>query len=211
MAEAGTISSSPEEFIDEEVTDSNRTSRIRPKHGLVSRLPLGPLGPGRLLALPTRPVTPHEPRRALTALSRRSRRGSTTGAGVPGPGTGRLQRIRRPCGPEHVRAGDAVDLDAGAGDRSAGRARVKKAPGDGATPGGYGGKPPGVAFIGVPTGARNAGCGAPTGDQSTDMNATRKPPRMCQDPITSPSRVSAGNRSRCRSPFPCVMNAPTGR
>src|SRR5450755_3617009 len=27
----------------------------------------------------------------------------------------------------------------------------------GATPGGYGGKPPGVAFIGVPTGARNAG------------------------------------------------------
>ncbi len=26
-----------------------------------------------------------------------------------------------------------------------------------ATPGGYGGKPPGVAFIGVPTGARNAG------------------------------------------------------
>src|SRR5215472_12646841 len=26
-----------------------------------------------------------------------------------------------------------------------------------ATPGGYGGKPPGVAFIGAPTGARNAG------------------------------------------------------
>src|SRR5215472_17789433 len=26
-----------------------------------------------------------------------------------------------------------------------------------ATPGGYGGKPPGVAIIGVPTGARNAG------------------------------------------------------
>ena len=52
----------------------------------------------------------------------------------------------------------------------------------GATPGGYGGKPPGVAFIGVPTGARNAGSGAPTGDQSTDMNATRKPPGTCQDP-----------------------------
>ena len=28
---------------------------------------------------------------------------------------------------------------------------------DSATPGGYGGKPPGVAIIGVPTGARNAG------------------------------------------------------
>jgi hypothetical protein len=68
----------------------------------------------------------------------------------------------------------------------------RKAPRHRATPGGYGGKPPGVAFIGVPTGARNAGHGAPTGDQSTDMNATRKPPRMCQDPITSPSRVSAG-------------------
>ena len=32
-----------------------------------------------------------------------------------------------------------------------------KDPGHRATPGGYGGKPPGVAFIGVPTGARNAG------------------------------------------------------
>jgi hypothetical protein len=45
-----------------------------------------------------------------------------------------------------------------------------------ATPGGYGGKPPGVAFIGVPTGARNAGSGAPTGDQSTAMHVTRNPP-----------------------------------
>jgi hypothetical protein len=53
-----------------------------------------------------------------------------------------------------------------------------------ATPGGYGGKPPGVAFIGVPTGARNAGSGAPTGDQSTDMNATRKHPLVCQDLMT---------------------------
>jgi hypothetical protein len=35
-------------------------------------------------------------------------------------------------------------------------------------PGGYGGKPPGIAIIGVPTGARNAGNGAPTGDQSTN-------------------------------------------
>src|SRR5579864_2524029 len=61
-----------------------------------------------------------------------------------------------------------------------------------ATPGGYGGKPPGVAIIGVPTGARNAGSGAPTGDQSTDTNATRKLPPMCQDPITSRSQDSPG-------------------
>jgi hypothetical protein len=50
-----------------------------------------------------------------------------------------------------------------------------------ATPGGYGGKPPGVAIIGVPTGARNAGSGALTGDQSTDMNGTRPTPLVCQD------------------------------
>ena len=79
------------------------------------------------------------------------------------------------------------------------RSAGPKAPRHGATPGGYGGKPPGVAFIGVPTGARNAGCGAPTGDQSTDMNATRKPPRMCQDPITSASRVSADRVHRPRA------------
>jgi hypothetical protein len=60
-----------------------------------------------------------------------------------------------------------------------------------ATPGGYGGKPPGVAFIGVPTGARNAGSGAPTGDQSTDMNVTRKRPPLCQDPITTRSPDTA--------------------
>src|ERR1700748_2902148 len=47
-----------------------------------------------------------------------------------------------------------------------------------ATQGGYGGKPPCVAIIGVSTGARNAGKGAPTGDQSTDMNATRKQPLL---------------------------------
>ena len=63
-----------------------------------------------------------------------------------------------------------------------GRAKIR------ATPGGYGGKPPGVAIIGVPTGARNAGSGALTGDQSTDMNATRKHPLVCQDPIATRSR-----------------------
>jgi hypothetical protein len=41
-------------------------------------------------------------------------------------------------------------------------------PGEKATLGGYGGKPPSVADISVPTGARNAGNGAPTGDQGTD-------------------------------------------
>src|SRR5579863_9298601 len=54
-----------------------------------------------------------------------------------------------------------------------------------ATPGGYGGKPPGVAIIGAPTGARSAGSGALTGDQSTDMNGSRPTPRMCQDLLTT--------------------------
>ena len=67
-------------------------------------------------------------------------------------------------------------------------ARGLKGPEHRATPGGYGGKPPGVAIIGVPTGARNAGSDAPTGDQSIDMNRTRKHPPVCQDPITTRSR-----------------------
>ena len=67
-------------------------------------------------------------------------------------------------------------------------ARAQKGPEHRATPGGYGGKPPGVAIIGVPTGARNAGSDAPTGDQSIDMNRTRKHPLVCQDPITTRSR-----------------------
>ena len=54
----------------------------------------------------------------------------------------------------------------------AGPARHKKM----ATPGGYGGNPPGVAIIGVPTGARNTGTGAPTGDQSAGTNRTPNPP-----------------------------------
>jgi hypothetical protein len=156
-------------------------------------------------------VAPHEPRRTLTAPSGRSRRGRRPAPTSPGGTSGVSSGPRGHAGRNTSAQVTPVSLDAGAGIRSAGQARIRKAPGYGATPGGYGGKPPGVAFIGVPTGARNAGCGAPTGDQSTDMNATRKPPRMCQDPITSPSRVSAGNRSRCRSPIPYVMNARTGR
>ncbi len=44
--------------------------------------------------------------------------------------------------------------------------------------GGYGNEPASVVVIVVPMGARNAGSGALTGrgDQSTDMNGTRKPP-----------------------------------
>ena len=83
-----------------------------------------------------------------------------------------------------------------------------------ATPGGYGGKPPGVAIIGLPTGARKAGSGAPTGDQSTDMNRTRPAPCMCQDLKTVKSRdaffvtclpprrpLSVVNSSACDRPF----------
>ncbi len=56
-----------------------------------------------------------------------------------------------------------------------------------ATPGGYGGKPPGVAFIGAPTGARNAGNGAPAGDQSTGKHVTPNRPQVRQDRIRSES------------------------
>jgi hypothetical protein len=79
------------------------------------------------------------------------------------------------------------------------RSRVKRGE-HRATPGGYGGKPPGVAIIGVPTGARNAGSGAPTGDQSTDMNATRKHPLVCQDPITTRSQADAEQRNQLSPP-----------
>lgn len=85
-----------------------------------------------------------------------------------------------------------------------------------ATPGGYGGKPPGVAIIGVPTGARNAGSGAPTGDQSTDMNATRKHPLVCQDPIATRSLQEAEQRNQLSPPpgragrWPLSEDGPAG-
>ena len=53
---------------------------------------------------------------------------------------------------------------------------------DGATPGGYGGKPPGVAFIGVPTGARNAGRCSDGGPEH-HVHVTTKPPLVRQDRI----------------------------
>ncbi len=45
-----------------------------------------------------------------------------------------------------------------------------------ATPGGYGGKPPGVAFIGVPTGARNAGRCSDGGPEHRYACYTETPP-----------------------------------
>jgi len=60
-----------------------------------------------------------------------------------------------------------------------------KADEDRATPGGYGGKPPGVAFIGVPTGARNAGRCSDGGPEHR-MYVTPKPPLARQDEITGP-------------------------
>src|SRR5438477_11959598 len=56
-----------------------------------------------------------------------------------------------------------------------------KAGEDRATPGGYGGKPPGVAFIGVPTGARNAGRCSDGGPEHR-MHGTPKPPLVRQEP-----------------------------
>lgn len=57
-----------------------------------------------------------------------------------------------------------------------------------ATPGGYGGKPPGVAIFGVPTGARNTGTSAPTGDQSAWPKLYTSHPwdasRVSHDPIS---------------------------
>ena len=47
---------------------------------------------------------------------------------------------------------------------------------DRATPGGYGGKPPGVAFIGAPTGARNAGTVPQRGTRAPTIMLHRTPP-----------------------------------
>ena len=178
------------------VTDSNpspggRTPNLQPD-SLVSRSTLGRRGPlsppdPPVAALtscgPCPPDVPSARRRLRAPLG-----GSQDSRDAAGP-TRTAPHLWR------IRAGETLSHGARA-ERKDLRPTPKgrgKVPRHGATPGGYGGKPPGVAFIGVPTGARNAGCGAPTGDQSTDMNATRKPPRMCQDLITSPSRVSAGD------------------
>ena len=54
--------------------------------------------------------------------------------------------------------------------------RPPEASGHRATPGGYGGKPPGVAFIGVPTGARNAGRCSDGGPEHRYACYTETPP-----------------------------------
>jgi hypothetical protein len=133
--------------------------------------PSRPLGP--TLCFPSRPPAPHQCFRAV----RQPQPVLPEPSPAPHPGQ------RRAPPPTAGHAG-------GPGGRPPGKAlRANGEPSkEGehrATPGGYGGKPPGVAIIGVPTGARNAGRGAPTGDQSTDMNATRKLPLVCQDPITT--------------------------
>jgi hypothetical protein len=89
-------------------------------------------------------------------------------AGVPA-GAGALKRPSGPRGgPPAARAATGRirewrpigGLRGGSSPRGRLRAHAKapwKGAEDRATPGGYGGKPPGVAIIGVPTGARNAG------------------------------------------------------
>src|SRR5262249_36839669 len=145
-----------------------------------SSLPVSSLMRPPVAAAPHRPlpvltpVNPHLPRSttATTATRRRSpgperesppkkaHRGAVEGQRRAPPRTGgRIRGVRGVVPPEkHC---EPV-------------ARGLKSPEHRATPGGYGGKPPGVAIIGVPTGARNAGSDAPTGDQSIDMNRTRK-------------------------------------
>jgi len=87
-------------------------------------------------------------------------------------GVNRFRAPERPSGPHGARCpqlepkGTPAGLAphrGGPGGRPPGgdcepmRRRPERAPKIRATPGGYGGKPPGVAIIGVPTGARNAG------------------------------------------------------
>ena len=155
----------------------------------IKRDPCPALG-APLTAWPAAP-RPAPPPRKLGALTRHPR---PLNASHPG----RHRMSRRSQAIESLQVKALAIVKAAARSGSGDELSFGKGPRHRATPGGYGGKPPGVAFIGVPTGARNAGHGAPTGDQSTDMNATRKPPRMCQDPITSPSQVGAWNRSPSR-------------
>jgi hypothetical protein len=67
-------------------------------------------------------------------------------------------------------------------------------------------------IIGVQTGALNAGSGAPTGDQSTDMNGTRGAPPMCQDPMRMKSRelILATRRLLCRNQLVTKSSQPCG-
>ena len=104
----------------------------------------------------------------LTPASGESGRGIGAG-GVPA--ASRFRAPKRPSGPQGRRPEPGPQVEACRGWRPIGGLRGVVPPGetaslwrrrlkgaeDRATPGGYGGKPPGVAIIGVPTGARNAG------------------------------------------------------
>src|SRR5262249_42189281 len=63
---------------------------------------------------------------------------------------------------------------------------------DRATPGGYGGKPPGVAIIGVPTGARNAGRCSDGGPEHHHECYTETPPCASRPDYEHISNPQAG-------------------
>src|SRR5215831_17220837 len=87
--------------------------------------------------------------------------------------TGRDGRGRAGCPPRRA-DGSGLTLTR-AEIPQAGRSRLNACE-DRATPGGYGGKPPGVAFIGVPTGARNAGRCSDGGPEHRYACYTETPP-----------------------------------
>ena len=102
-------------------------------------------------------------------------RRNTAGAHTPPRGRRwRPQPPQRPIGRQGAPGGIPPEKH-----REPWRSRPK-ADEDRATPGGYGGKPPGVAFIGVPTGARNAGRCSDGGPEHR-MHVTPKPPLVRQD------------------------------
>ena len=103
--------------------------------------------------------------------------GRGAGGGIRGPGP--RERARAARGPA-AEMGWAEGRATPPGKyRKAWRSRQNTGE-DGATPGGYGGKPPGVAFIGVPTGARNAGRCSDGGPEHR-MHVTPKTPLARQD------------------------------
>ncbi len=85
----------------------------------------------------------------------------------------------KPSSGEGVRAGTRFGGSGGSPPREDKASRCRSGPQarkHRATPGGYGGKPPGVAFIGVPTGARNAGRCSDGGPEHRYACYTETPP-----------------------------------
>jgi hypothetical protein len=93
--------------------------------------------------------------------------------------------------------------------------RRPKVAGHRATPGGYGGKPPGVAFIGVPTGARNAGRCSDGGPEHRYACYTETPPcasRPDYKQIWPPTRALGYRSAVSRLLFsPCFLAKRPGR